>query len=133
MRRVLHCRGRHRSVYLLAKNNGTIPLLTLFERLCSENPSAAETMLGLLEKVTNIDPLRLPPGTAHQLHDVIWQFRKGDLRVLYFIYLNDVHCTHGFIKKTNKTPQSEIDQAVRFKKAFFAEIGRENGHRKKNP
>lgn len=46
-------------------------------------------------------------------------FGRSTARVLYFFYLNNtIVLTNGFLKKTGKTPRSEIDKALRYKKDF---------------
>lgn len=56
----------------------------------------------------------------------IWEFRtqfnKTQYRLLAF-WDTDIEtliiATHGFIKKTQKTPQKEINKAVSFRKEYF--------------
>ncbi len=54
------------------------------------------------------------------LRDGIFELRvkfAGDIsRILYFFYVdNKIILTHGFIKKTQKTPPSEIALALKYK------------------
>jgi hypothetical protein len=50
----------------------------------------------------------------HKLGDNLWEFIQGKARVLFFFDGNKlIVCTHGFLKKSNKTPQREIDLAAR--------------------
>lgn len=50
----------------------------------------------------------------------IWEFIKGDIRVLWFYGKGSriVVCSHGFIKKSRKTPIKEINHAVAIKKEY---------------
>jgi hypothetical protein len=62
--------------------------------------------------------------TAEMFHEVdrangIWQFIKGDLRVLCFIVSNDVFLTNGYIKKSQKADPSEVTRAVNAKKKYL--------------
>ena len=42
-------------------------------------------------------------------------------RVLYFFYFGgNVILTHGFIKKTQKTPASEIERAKKYRKEYLS-------------
>ena len=51
--------------------------------------------------------------TKH-LEDDIWELRPGNNRVLYFFHKENTYVPlHQFRKKTQKTPQREIDQAIR--------------------
>lgn len=48
-------------------------------------------------------------------------------RILYFFYDgNKIVLTHGFVKKTRKTPPSEIDRALRYKKEYLERKETEN-------
>jgi len=49
-------------------------------------------------------------------------------RVMYFFFDGGkAILTHGFIKKTQKTPPSEIDRAVKYKNEYFDRKGRKRG------
>jgi phage-related protein len=61
-----------------------------------------------------------------KLTNEIWEFRtrfdKQQIRLLAFWdpSLNSlIICTHGFIKKTQKTPKSEIKKALEFRKKYL--------------
>lgn len=44
-------------------------------------------------------------------------------RVLYFFYIdNTAVLTNGFIKKTNKTPQKEIDTAKKYRNDYIKRL-----------
>lgn len=79
----------------------------------------------LLEEKGN--QLREPYSKA--LKDGIFELRAkvgSDIsRVLYFFYYEGrIILTHGFIKKTQKTPQSEIEKAKQYRKDFFERNGK---------
>lgn len=51
------------------------------------------------------------------IHELRVQFSKNDFRILYFFYERDnIIMTHGFTKKSDKVPNSEIDKALKYKK-----------------
>jgi phage-related protein len=61
--------------------------------------------------------------------DGIFEFRIEDGGKFYRLFAfwdNEssketlVVCTHGFLKKTNKTPKNEIEKAEKIKKEYFA-------------
>lgn len=61
-----------------------------------------------------------------KLTDEIWEFRtrydKQQIRLLAFWDSNlksMIVCTHGFVKKTQKTPKSEIMKALEFSKKYL--------------
>ena len=50
-------------------------------------------------------------ATKH-IGDKLYELRVDDIRVFFFYVIgNKIVLLHGFIKKTNKTPQTEIDRA----------------------
>lgn len=68
------------------------------------------------------------PGLFKKLSEYIWEFRtlfdKKYYRLLAFWDKTDkietlVLVTHGFVKKTKKTPKSEIKKAEEIRKAYF--------------
>ena len=56
-----------------------------------------------------------PPHNVEVSHKIvgdIWELIAGRLRVLWFYDQGRVVvCSHGFVKRTRKTPTSEIDRA----------------------
>lgn len=68
------------------------------------------------------------PKLFKKLQNEIWEFRinyrKLQIRLLAFWDKTDnkktlVIATHGFIKKVNKIPGNEIEQALRLKEKYF--------------
>ncbi|MEG1192710.1 MAG: type II toxin-antitoxin system RelE/ParE family toxin [Clostridia bacterium] len=56
--------------------------------------------------------MRLPSNIAKHLSDGIWELRPGNNRVLFFCFENGAYVLlHQFVKKTQKTPEREIDRA----------------------
>jgi len=52
--------------------------------------------------------------------DAIWEFIKGDLRVLCFMVGSDVFLTNGYIKKSQKADPTEVNRAINAKKLYLA-------------
>lgn len=50
-------------------------------------------------------------------------FGRLEVRLLYFISGKNVIITHGFLKKTDKVPQEEIDRAMRYRNDWLATFG----------
>ena len=102
-----------------------------FEVLLSEDAKVFIKSLDIkLQKkvVYNIQKSRAVKDTKilKKLTDVIWEFRtrydKQQVRLLAFWDPNLkslIVCTHGFIKKTQKTPKSEIKKALEFRKKYL--------------
>jgi phage-related protein len=72
------------------------------------------------------------PELFKKLDGNIWEFRTKflakQIRILAFWDKTEkeetlVVATHGFIKKTHKTPKSEIEKAEKIRKQYFKEKG----------
>lgn len=66
------------------------------------------------------------PKIFKKLTNEIWEFRtrfdKHQIRLFAFWDRGQkamVICTHGFLKKTKKTPKSEIKKAMEFRKKYL--------------
>jgi phage-related protein len=81
--------------------------------------------------IYNIDKAKysLDPKFFKKLTKEIWEFRtkyrSTQYRLLAFWDRMDnkdtlVIATHGFIKKTQKTPKSEIDRAIKIRELYFS-------------
>jgi phage-related protein len=96
---------------------------------------AIEFLSGLNEKdrdkiIYNIDKSRFinDPELLKKLNSEIWEFRtiyNGKSYRLFAFGINSQHfnksiiITHGFIKKSNKTPKKELEKAESIKRYFF--------------
>ena len=78
------------------------------------------------------------PELFKKLTEIIWEFRtvydKKYYRLLAFWDKAGnretlVLATHGFIKKTRKTPKNEIKKAEEIRKAYFEQKSKKNGKR----
>ena len=78
------------------------------------------------------------PELFKKLNDLIWELRtkynKNYYRLLAFWDKTDnkstlVLATHGFVKKTQKTPKSEIKRAEDIRKEYFEQKQKENEKR----
>ena len=59
---------------------------------------------------------------ARPLGNRIWELRPGGIRLLYFAYINHQFVIlHGFRKTTQRTPDCEIETAVRRMNEFLEE------------
>ncbi len=78
-----------------------------------------------------INGYKLREPISAPLKDGIFELRTqtgGNItRILYFFYVgNEVVLTHGFVKKTPKTPPKEIERALMYKKIYLARKENEN-------
>jgi len=70
--------------------------------------------LGDIGKIFNEQKFKHLTGT-----DQLFEFKADQGRVLCFFFIGGrVILTHGFLKKVDKTPKSEIERAEKIKKDF---------------
>ena len=101
--------------------DGTYPVQEYIDSLDPKMQAKMLRTMKLLEE--NGTDLRLP--YSEYLRDDILELRAkvgSDIsRVLYFFFDGGkAILTHGFIKKTQKTPPSEIERAIRYRKEYFS-------------
>ncbi len=90
---------------------GDCPLLDFLAGLEGKLARDGRRMLKLLDRVATQGPPR-NTELSHQLAFGIWEFIQGRLRVLWFYDEGKlVICSHGFVKKRQKTPAGEIERA----------------------
>ncbi len=107
------------------ENKGEIPVKDFLDNLDVKMRTKFLMEIKLLEEKGNA--LREPYSKS--LGNGIFELRAKvgtDIsRVLYFFYYEGrIILTHGFVKKTQKTPQSEIKKAVQYRKDFVERNGK---------
>ena len=76
--------------------------------------------IGLLEK----NGTNMNENFTKHLEDGIWELRPGRNRVLYFcVDKSKIILLHHFLKKTQKTPKSEIEKAKKERADYFSRNG----------
>ena len=114
-------------VFFFEKENGASPAEEFINSLDVKMSAKIYRTLRVLE--TNGPALREP--YSKHLDDGIFEVRvklgKNLSRVLYFFYIDKrIIATHGFTKKTQKTPREEIERAKLYRKEFLAKEKRIN-------
>ena len=109
------------TVEFYEKENGEKPCLLFLNTLEVKLRAKAFRDLKLLEEKGT--ELRLP--YSEHLDDGIFELRTKQgtniIRNLYFFFVgNKIIVTHGFRKKTQKTPQGEIERAKEYRKDYLA-------------
>lgn len=102
-----------------------IPVQEFLDSLDLKMQAKLDMEIKLLSEKGN--ELRLP--YSEHLEDGIFELRAkvgSDIsRVLYFFYYEKrIILTHGFIKKTQKTPKSEIKKAKKYRQDFLERYGK---------
>ena len=100
----------------------------------SLNPKEREKILYNAKKAQLVND----PELFKKLNDSIWEFRtkyrRSHYRLLAFWDKTDkedtlVLATHGFVKKTQKTPKADIERAEKIKKEYFTKKSRNDEKR----
>ena len=103
------------------KTDGTEPAKEFLNRLDKKMRAKMARTIAIFESIGT--DLRAP--YSKHLDDGIFEFRAqvgNDIsRVLYFFIVDRrVILTHGFIKKTEKTPPSEIERAKQYRTDYLS-------------
>lgn len=109
-------------VIFYEKENGEIPAEAFLDSLDRKMNAKLTRVIAALQEHGN--ELREP--YSKHLDDGIFELRAqvgSDIsRALYFFIVGKrVVLTHGFIKKTQKTPVSEIRKALKIKEDYYAD------------
>lgn len=98
-------------VLAVCTERGQCPLLEFLGGLEGSLAGDGRRMLALLARVADQGPPRNAEA-SHQVGGGLWELIQGRLRVLWFYDVGRVVvCSHGFIKRTQKTPARELDLA----------------------
>lgn len=100
-------------------------LKEFIETLASEGNSDAERLIFLISRTADHGP----PQNDHQcksLEDGLFEFKAPrGARVVWFYEPGKlIICTHGFVKKADKTPKTELDRAKKIRDACQRELGK---------
>ena len=106
------------------ENGDDIPVKNFLNSVDKKMRSKISMEIKLLEEYGT--QLRLP--YSEHLNDGIYELRAKSgsniTRVLYFFYYEGrIIMTHGFVKKTQKTPPNEIAKAKQYRKDFLERNG----------
>lgn len=92
---------------------GRRPAEEFFNRLSAQNQAKLLVLfelLGDVGRISNIQHFRKIAGTE------CFEFKRGQIRLPCFFYRKrTVVITHGFVKKSTKTPVEEIGRALRIR------------------
>lgn len=107
------------------KQNGEIPA-EIF--LNSQDKKMRAKLVGLMEILQEYGNQLREPYSKH-LTDGIFELRgktgSNIARILYFFYFEGkIIITNGFVKKTQKTPVSEIETAKKYRNDYLERCGR---------
>ena len=101
--------------------NGECPIDNFIKELindgCQNDVQKIKSYIRLLE--INGEAILRNSNWAKKLTSTIYELRPKSNRILFYLYLDDQFILlHGFKKKTQKTPASEINKAIKEAKDF---------------
>ena len=108
------------NIIMYQKNNGEKPVERFLHGLNVKTKARAMRMIKILKD----NGTRLREPYSKSLGDGIFELRiqQGNdrARILYFfMHGNNIVLTNGFVKKTQKTPNKELEKAKRYRKIFL--------------
>lgn len=107
-------------------DRGECLLADFLDELEGDLADDGSRMVAVLEQVASDGPRR-DTQVSRQIGPGLFEFRKGRIRIAWFYDEGTlVVCTHGFIKKTPKTPPAEIRKATSIRNRYF--IDKRNGN-----
>ena len=94
-------------------------LLEFLNGLSEAMPDENAKLMRLLDNTAQSGPPR-NEQKCRLLRDGVWEFKTpGGVRVLWFYDRGKlIICTHGFVKKKQKTSPGEIERALRLKQLY---------------
>ena len=99
--------------------DGTAPVEKFLDKLNVKMRNKALNCLLILEEFGNSlrEPYSKPMGDG--IFELRIKFASDISRIFYFFFVNNkIVVTNGFVKKTRKTPESEITLARKYKKDY---------------
>ena len=119
-----------RKVIFYRTENGKCPVENFLDLLSGKVVQKIVWVLKLLEDLEVVPAIYFSKMSGT---DDIWECRIKQGSNIYRIFAfwkgNEIILTHGFIKKTQKTPRTEIEKAENYKKDYLNRIGRQSHER----
>lgn len=107
---------------IINEDEDCCPLTDFLAGLESKYKGSASGMFDLFERFSQSGRDTFNDDLCHYVdkNEKIWEFIKGDIRVLWFYGQGSriIVCSHGFLKNSRKTPKNEVNQAIAAKKEY---------------
>ncbi len=106
------------NIIFYEKKNGESEIWNFLEHLRQRSTKSKDARIQYRQIVLCIELLQqngtlLPDNITKHITENIWELRPGNNRIFYFYNDNNSFVLlHSFRKKTQKTPQREITQAI---------------------
>lgn len=106
-------------ILAVCRERGDCPLLEFLTRLPPNLRKDGRRVQALFDRIQHKGP---PHNVelSHRLTDNLWELVRGRLRVVWFYDEGRlILITHGFVKKSQKTPRIEIEKAEASRTAYL--------------
>lgn len=112
-------------VFFYQLKNGKRPIDKFFRSLPDIKTKAK--IISIIQRLESSGSVMLKPPESKKLTDTIWELRikynKNIYRLLFFTQPDETYIiTNGFIKKTDKTPEIEIEKAENYRKTYLNKL-----------
>lgn len=115
-------RGGRACRILAMGSHGACPLFDFLGQLKRDDGNAFDKITALLDRTANHGTLKNEQKYRYFKREKVFEFKTTDgVRVLGF--WDEKHiivCSHGFLKKSQKTPPGEIKRVVEVRREYFA-------------
>lgn len=103
------------------KPNGKCPIA---EYLKKQTETTEDKILAYLHNLATLQAFRREPYSRQikgKLRELKVEINRGSHRILYFMIINQrIILLHAFIKKTSKTPKTEIKKAIEYMEEYLS-------------
>ena len=114
----------YRIIFYDLPKSGRVPVVEFLDSLNQDHPDLHDKTFRNIELLEEYGPELGMPFVKH-LEEGIYELRSSfgsnASRIMYFYYSknrNDIVMTNGFLKKTQKTPKTELDKAKKYKSEY---------------
>jgi phage-related protein len=110
-----------REVEFYRTRNGAAPTEAFLDMLSDKVVQKVIAVIELVETVPIVPAKYFKKLVGTELYEIRIRWKSNSYRLLCFFDRNDtVVITHGFMKKTQRTPKREIDRAERYRQDHIA-------------
>ena len=113
--------GRACKILSMGSDNAC-PLFEFFSQLRRDDINEFAKISALLDRTANLGVIKNEQKYRYFKSEKVFEFKtRGGVRVMGFWDEGMlIVCTHGFLKKSQKTPPGEIERAVVLRREYFA-------------
>lgn len=116
--------GPRYEVLFYVKANGECPADDFLDALPAKIRAKVAKWIELLEEEGPDLPRPYADGLREKIRELRVQFGSAQYRLLYFFMARKVIITHGFVKRTERVPEPEIEKALSAMKDLCRRMGK---------